>query len=284
MTKPAVATNAPAWLAVALLRRRRVSGFAFDKQRAKENACPSPGDTGSKSNDVYQALIASGIFSRTDPAVVAAWSKQLEPVRFSPGHAIVEDGDIAGRLYVVVWGKVKVSRRRSHNCELVLNILGRSDIFGAVALFGSNSPELCATALTDGLAVPIRRDQLRAWMAEHPEIGSQMLRLMARWTKTMTDCLVDFTSADAQVRLANRLLFLRKRFGRREGEAVRVVHDLTLEDFSLLVGAASETVGATLRDFEDRGWIRFEDNSLVILDAQALMSVRPMSESEVCCA
>jgi CRP/FNR family cyclic AMP-dependent transcriptional regulator len=134
------------------------------------------------------------------------------------------------------------------------------------------------------MAVPIDRRQLLAWIAQCPEVGAQMLRLFARWTKATTNCFIDFTFADVQSRVASRLLLLRKRFGHQEGEVVRVPRDLTWEDFSLLVGVSPETIGETLCDFEDRGWIRLEDTSVVIVDAQSLTSVRVTSMSEVRCA
>ena len=56
----------------------------------------------------------------------------------------------------------------------------------------------------------------------------------------MTSCLADFVLADPPYRVARRLLLLAKRFGRREGEVVRVMHDLTLEEISLFAGVAPE--------------------------------------------
>jgi CRP/FNR family cyclic AMP-dependent transcriptional regulator len=106
--------------------------------------------------------------------------------------------------------------------------------------------------------------------------------LFARWVKAMTDSLVDFAFADAQGRIASRLLLLKKRFGRQEGEVVRVVHDLTAADFSHLAGVDPETVGATLRGFEANGWIRLEDLSIVIVDGHALSQVRQISMGEAC--
>jgi CRP/FNR family transcriptional regulator len=120
-------------------------------------------------------------------------------------------------------------------------------------------------------------------MAEHPEVSEQVLRLFARWTKATTDAFVDFARGDAASRIASRLLSLRKRFGWQEGDVVRIVHDMTLADFSLLVGVAPATIVETLRDFQDRDWIRLEDDSVVILDAHALASLRPIGASEVCC-
>jgi CRP/FNR family cyclic AMP-dependent transcriptional regulator len=93
----------------------------------------------------------------------------------------------------------------------------------------------------------------------------------------MTDTLTDFAFADVHSRVASRLLLLRRRFGHREGEVVRIVHDLTLEDLSRLVGVSPKLIGHTLRDFEDRGWIRLDGTSVVVVDSHALASVRSKS-------
>ncbi len=138
------------------------------------------------------------------------------------------------------------------------------------------------TTLTDVSAVPIARDQLLTWMVERPEVCDQVLRLFARWVKAMTNSLVDFALADAQGRIASRLLLLKKRFGQQEGEVVRVVHDLTTDDFSHLAGVDPETTGSTLRGFEANGWIRLEGKSIVIVDGHALSQVRQISLGEVC--
>jgi CRP/FNR family transcriptional regulator, cyclic AMP receptor protein len=234
--------------------------------------------------DVYQALIASGVFSKIDPVRVFAASERLEPLRFSPGAVMDAQSDYGGRIYVIISGRVKVVHRRLDGNEMVLTILGPSEIYGAIALFDPGACEIAGTALTEVVAVPIECDRFLSWVAESPEFSEQLLRLFARWVKASTNSLVDFAFADAESRVANQVLCLRKRFGQREGEAVRVTHELTLEDFSNLVGVPPETVDDTLRRFELRGWIRLEDKSLVVVDAHALASVPHSSTSEVHCA
>lgn len=93
----------------------------------------------------------------------------------------------------------------------------------------------------------------------------------------MTDALTDFASADIRGRVASRLSLLKRRFGRREGEVVRIVHEMTMEDFSRLVGVSPEVVRNTLGDLENQGWIRLDDDSVVVVDSQALASVRSKS-------
>ena len=90
----------------------------------------------------------------------------------------------------------------------------------------------------------------------------------------MTDALTDFVYADIRGRVASRLSLLKRRFGQREGEVVRIVHEMTMEDFSRLVGVSPEVVRNALGDLENRGWIRLDDDSVVVIDSQALELVR----------
>jgi CRP/FNR family transcriptional regulator, cyclic AMP receptor protein len=223
--------------------------------------------------DAQQALIASGIFRKANPDVVAALSRGTRPVCFPPGHVVFAQGDPGGCLYMIVSGRVKVAYRHIDGGEIVLNLVGASDMFGELTLFDCGTREVTATAVTEVCAMAIERDQVLAWMAECPEIIHQMMRLLARHADVLTNCLADFVLADPAYRVARRLLSLGKRFGRREGEVVRVMHDLTLDEIALFAGVAPEAVDATVRNFRDRGWIRFEDNCLEILDRQGLASL-----------
>ena len=237
-----------------------------------------PATTLPRSIDVRRALVASGIVSKTDPAALTRWCRQLNPVRFPAGHVIATGGDDGGRLYVIMAGKVKASICRQDGCELLLAVLGSYEIFGVVSLFEPVARETRITALIEVLAVPIERGQLVSWMAECPELSARTLRLFARRAKEMTDALTDFASADIQGRVASRLSLLKRRFGRREGEVVRIVHEMTMEDFSRLVGVSPEVVRNALGDFENRGWIRLDEDSVVVVDSQALTSYRnPLS-------
>jgi CRP/FNR family cyclic AMP-dependent transcriptional regulator len=231
-----------------------------------------------RSIDVRRALLASGIVSNTDPAAVTRWCRQLKPVRFPAGHLIASGGDAGGRLYVIVSGKVKASVARTGGCELLLAVLGSNEIFGVVSLFEPVARNTRLTALTDVLAVPIERRHLLRWMAECPELSARTLRLFARRAREMTDALTDFASADARGRVASRLSLLQRRFGRREGEAVRIVHEMSMEDFARLVGVPPELVRNTLRDFENQGWIHLDDESVVVVDSHAISAIRnPLS-------
>jgi CRP/FNR family transcriptional regulator, cyclic AMP receptor protein len=224
-------------------------------------------------DDLRKALVASGIFRRAHPDVLSAVVAQLQPVDFPAGHVVFRQGDPGGSLYIVVSGKAKVSYRHRDDGHVILNVVGPSDVFGEVTPFDSGAREVTATTLTEVRAVPIEPDRLQIWMAEFPEVILQITRLLARRAQLMTTSLADFMLADPPYRVARRLLLLAKRFGERDGEVVRVEHDLTPEELALFAGVTPDVIDATLGDFGRRGWIRCADDCLVIVNRQALAGV-----------
>jgi CRP-like cAMP-binding protein len=222
---------------------------------------------------VEEAVFASGIFRKTNSEAVSTWVKHLRPVRFSAGHIVFSQDDPAGALYMIASGKVKVVYRHTDGREAVLNVLGPSEVFGEVTPFDCGPREVTVTAVTEVCAVAVERRQLLAWMADFPEVMHQIMRLLARRTDVMTKTLIDLACPDPTYRVANRLLMLGRRFGRTEGDVVRVVHDLTLEEISLFAGVPLGTVAATLRYFEDRDWIRADDGCFLIMDSRGLAGV-----------
>jgi CRP/FNR family transcriptional regulator, cyclic AMP receptor protein len=232
-----------------------------------------PPTGGALRRDVRQALIRSGIFGNADADVVSALIEHVRSVHFSPGRVVFAQGESGSCLYLIASGRVKLTYRHIEGKEIVLNIVGASDIFGEVTPFDYGTREFTATAVCEVCAVAIERDQLLAWMAECPEIIHQIMRLLARHADVLTNCLVDFVLANPTYRIARRLLLLGRRFGRREGEVVRIMHDLTVDEISQFAGVAPEAVDATLCDFRDRGWIRFEGNCLEIIDRQRLAAL-----------
>jgi CRP/FNR family cyclic AMP-dependent transcriptional regulator len=228
--------------------------------------------------DVQRALMASGLFKKTDPDVVSALAESVQPLSFPPQHVVFAQGDTGSCLYLIASGKVKVTYCRGYGREVVINVAGPRDIFGEVTAFDRGPREFTAVTVTQVYALAVESEQLMAWAIAYPEVGHQVMRLLARRVDLMTGCLVDFVLADPAHRLAKRLLLLSKRFGKRKGDVVRVERDLTFEEISQFAGVASASLDATLREFENRGWIRFEKHCLEIVDAQGLAALPQGSE------
>jgi CRP-like cAMP-binding protein len=98
----------------------------------------------------------------------------------------------------------------------------------------------------------------------------QLLRALAQRLRRTNEAMADLVFSDVPGRVAKALLDLAEKFGDDESDGVRVRHDLTQEELAQLVGASRETVNKALSDFANRGWLRLEGRTVLLLDRERL--------------
>jgi CRP/FNR family transcriptional regulator, cyclic AMP receptor protein len=217
-----------------------------------------------------EVLARAGLFQGIDPEVAAPIIKELEYVDVSRGEVIFAEGEPGDSLYIVLSGKVKVSRRAQDGRENMLAVMGPSELIGELSLFDPGPRTATALALTDTRLAKLKQSMLRPWITQHPEIALQLLHVLARRLRRTNDIVADLIFTDVPGRVAKNLLQMAKKFGAREGDRIRVTHDLTQEELAQLVGASRETVNKALADFASRGWLRLEPRSVVIMEVDRL--------------
>jgi CRP/FNR family transcriptional regulator, cyclic AMP receptor protein len=218
----------------------------------------------------HDILARAGIFHGVEPSAVRTLTARLHTVSFPRGHTVFAEGEPGGQLFILVAGKVKIGRRSPDGRENLLSILGPSDIFGELSIFDPGPHTFSGTAITAVRVVSVDRTALKAWIEDRPEIAVQLLRVLARRLRRSNNNLADLIFTDVRGRLAKQLLELAQRFGTREGDVLRVTHDLTHEEIAQLVGTSRETVNEALAEFVRRGWIHLDGKSVLISDSSRL--------------
>ena len=90
------------------------------------------------------ALRSIGIFEPLQPAVLEEMAHQLESVLVPAGQAVVSEGDVADRFYVIAEGEVEVSHG-----DLVIRRETAGDFFGEIGLLRNVPRTATVTAVTD---------------------------------------------------------------------------------------------------------------------------------------
>lgn len=219
---------------------------------------------------VQEILSRAGIFQGVNPVAVNNLIQEMEIVRFTRGSVIFDEGEPGDRLYIITSGKVKLARHAADGRENLLTVMGPSDMFGELSIFDPGPRTSSAICVTEVHAATMNSELLHKWIAEYPEISEQLLRVLARRLRRTNSALADLIFTDVPGRVAKTLLQLANRFGIQEGGALRVNHDLTQEEIAQLVGASRETVNKALATFAQRGWIRLEGKSVLIVNTEHL--------------
>ncbi|HTP17799.1 MAG TPA: Crp/Fnr family transcriptional regulator [Streptosporangiaceae bacterium] len=191
-------------------------------------------------------------------------------IEISRGDRLFSEGDRGEKLYVVLDGKIKLSRAAPDGRENLLSVHGPGEMFGELSLFDPRPRTSSATAVTDAKLAELAHDFLRTWLATRPEVALSLLRALAQRLRRVNDDKADLVFTDVPGRVAKALLDLAERFGVQADGGIQVSHDLTQEELAQLVGASRETVNKALADFAARGWLQLSAKSVLLLDADRL--------------
>jgi CRP-like cAMP-binding protein len=192
-------------------------------------------------------------------------------VKLRKGQSLFKEGDDGDHLFIVSNGKVKLGTKSPDGRENLLMILGPGDMFGDLSLFDSGPRTATATAVTDTKLLSLGQDKVIPWVKEHPEVSLHLLARLASRLRRTNEVVGDLVFSDVPGRVAKALIDLGVKFGDKREEGLFVNHDLTQEELAQLVGASRETVNKALADFAQRGWLRLEARSVMILDYERML-------------
>jgi CRP/FNR family transcriptional regulator len=186
------------------------------------------------------------------------------------GDHLYEEGDVDDKLYVVIEGKVKLTRTSPDGREVLVRVQGPGEMFGELAMFDPTYRTSTAAAVTDARLAVIAHADLRDVLVRRPTVAMLLLRELAQRLRVIQDTTTNLIFTDVPGRVAKALLELAAKFGAQQEDGIQVTHDLTQEELAQLVGASRETVNKALADFVGRGWIQLSAKSVLIIDADRL--------------
>jgi len=219
---------------------------------------------------VESVLASVPLFAALDVESAAMLERLMTTRSVARGHVVFREGDPGDRLFVVMDGKVKISRSAADGRENLLAVLGGGEMFGELSLFDPGPRTASVSAITDSTLASLDHDDLRPLLSERPGVAVELLQALAQRLRRTNEAMADLVFTDVPGRVAKALLDLSEKFGMPEQDGIRVRHDLTQEELAQLVGASRETVNKALSEFAHRGWLRIEGRSVLLLDSERL--------------
>ena len=220
--------------------------------------------------DAEVVLRRAPLFDGLDEESARALRRQMADVKLSRGEHLFLEGQDGDRLYVVLDGKIKLTRAATDGRENLLSVLGPGEMFGELSLFDPRPRTMSASAVTDVQLAALAHDDLRKWLTGRPDVAMHLLAALARRLRRTNEVMSDLVFTDVPGRVAKALLDLAARFGTRQEGGLQVNHDLTQEELAQLVGASRETVNKALADFVARGWIQLHPKSVLLIDPERM--------------
>jgi len=131
-----------------------------------------------------QRLAAIPIFSGVGKELLTRLAARFTTMDVPTGQTLFEEDERGDKLYVIVRGRVGVSRRGPGGAELHVSVLEDGDFFGEIALLEEVRRTATVRALTPSLLLVLDRGDFQELLAEAPGLrkvfeGAAQARLAA---------------------------------------------------------------------------------------------------------
>jgi CRP-like cAMP-binding protein len=203
----------------------------------------------------------------------AALARRLRSVAFVPNQRVFEEGAPCEALWVVMEGRIKISRTSADGREQVLHLEGPEATLGEVPLFDGGGYVASATAQTATRLLRVPRREIDTLCRRHPEVALAIVATMAHRVRAFARLAGDLSFESVQVRLGRLLLDEARRTGRRTPEGVELTLPGTREEIAARVGTVREHLSRALAALARQDVMTIRGRRLLVPDMKRLEDV-----------
>jgi CRP-like cAMP-binding protein len=186
------------------------------------------------------------------------------------GEVLFRKGDEGTALYMILSGKLKISRQSRDGDEVILAVLGGGDFCGEMALLDGFPRSADAAALEETQLFGLNRKDFLAYMINHETAVQAILAALSQRLRKADDFLEDIFFLNVSARLAKKLIELALSNGYQEGQAEPGTVIATQKELAGMVGASRESVNKELRILREKELVSLSGNTILILDMENL--------------
>ena len=167
-------------------------------------------------------------------------------------------------IYLVIDGKVKVSRLADDGHQVVVDIYQPDEFFGESALL--NLPHRCeqATALENTRLMAWTAAEIEDIVTKRPRLAVALLQIQVQRTLDMTQRIESFSADNIARRLARSLIRFSERLGTLETDGSVHMSAFTHELLSQYVGTSREIVTHYMNQFRRMGYLQYSRRGIVM--------------------
>jgi CRP/FNR family transcriptional regulator len=207
-------------------------------------------------------------------SIAVAPQKQLEDplahlpcsniVEYRKGQLIYNQDQPSTSIFLVIDGKVKVSRVAADGHQVVVDIYQPDEFFGESAFLGLPHRAEQACALDDTRLMTWTATEIEDIVMKRPRLAVALLQILTQRTIDFTHRIEGFSVDNISRRLARSLLRFSDRLGTQEDDGSIRMAPFTHELLAQYVGTSREIVTHYMNQFRRRGYLRYSRKGITL--------------------
>lgn len=200
------------------------------------------------------------LFSGLDDAELEKLSKVSGRKRAERGTFVVRAGENTDSLYILLAGRAKVTNVDEEGREIILAWLGPGEFFGEMGLIDGSPRSANVVAAEPCELLFLSKEAFQRCLQDNFQVTQKLMKTLVLRLREADRKIESLALLDVYGRVARLLLDMSEVV---EGRRV-VKKKMSKQDMAKMIGASREMVSKVMRDLELSGYIRYEDDLLVI--------------------
>lgn len=220
--------------------------------------------------DVKSIPVFSGLSDKDLEEVRACLLRE----RYARKKEIFSEGDAPDWFYIVLSGKVKVTKISGDGREIIMEVISPRDFFGGFAVLKGFPFPANAVAMEDSEILKLSRKDLLKVIDSFPTVMYAITSSLGERTRGLHETLKNIALEKVESRIASLLVKLADKSGESVASVGLVINmRITKQDIAEMVGTTVETAIRVMSRFKKSGLIGDSSGKIVVKDIEGLKSL-----------
>ncbi|MBF0327998.1 MAG: Crp/Fnr family transcriptional regulator [Nitrospirae bacterium] len=205
-----------------------------------------------------------GIFGDLNKSELSSLESACHPEKHKKRNAIFSEGDPADWLFILVKGKVKITKLSNEGKELILEMISPPDFFGGLAVVKGFPYPANAVAVEDCEILKMPKSAFLKTLEKHPDMTVKMLGNLIERVKASHENMKNIALEKVDSRIAYTLVKIADKHGIKKKEGILLDTKVTKQELADMVGTTVETTIRIMSKFKKSGYIDDTDGKILI--------------------
>jgi CRP-like cAMP-binding protein len=214
----------------------------------------------------YMDLRLIPLFSELNEDELQSLEKLCVRQTFKKDNMVLIEEEVGSTMFIILNGRVKISRISDEGREVILSIMVDGDFFGEMAILDGQTRSANAVTLEDTEMLIIRRENFLQLLHDYPQIAINLLKELAHRLRRSDAQIKSLSLQNALGRVASTLLRIADDSGIIKQGIVELPHLPPQQDLANMAGTSRETISRVIKSLGQLGYVKKQGSKLVILD------------------
>lgn len=196
-------------------------------------------------------------------------SKVAVKQNFRKDNMVLIEEEVGSTMFIILDGRVKISRISDEGREVILSIMSEGDFFGEMSILDGQARSANVITLEDSSIMIIHREDFLQMMHDYPQIAINLLKELAHRLRRSDSQIKSLSLQNATGKVASTLLRIADDSGKIHLGQVEIPKLPPQQDLANMAGTSRETISRVLKSLSEKGYLRKEGNKLIILDYES---------------